>query len=251
MNSYEDSVKAIKLYIQYDCSFSSVKHELGYPENRKTLCAWYQEFNKDGDLHERYTRAQKFTHEQRTEAEEHPEDFQHCSADKARVYLTQEQKVEAVQDLCTRTGSARSVADKYGVSPCSLYIWKKQFFSEGIPTQMPKDNNQNEQKSEAEQISELTSELASLSAEAEDLRKQIYYLQMEKAGLTRSMSKKGCSPDNSACEGLFGRLKNEAFYNHSWAGVSIKEFIEILDQYIHWYAEKRIKVSLGGVSPVE
>ena len=27
-------------------------------------------------------------------------------------------------------------------------------------------------------------------------------------GLTRSMSKKGCSPDNSACEGFFGRLKN-------------------------------------------
>lgn len=65
------------------------------------------------------------------------------------------------------------------------------------------------------------------------------------------MSKKGCSPDNSACEGFFGRLKNEMFYNHSWAGVSNKEFIEILDQCIHWYAEKRIKVSLGGVSPVE
>lgn len=31
---------------------------------------------------------------------------------------------------------------------------------------------------------------------------------MEKAGLERSMSKKGCSPDHSACEGLFGRLKN-------------------------------------------
>ena len=55
MYSYEDRVKAVKLYIQYDCSFSSVKHELGYPENRKTLRAWYQEFNKDGDLHERYT----------------------------------------------------------------------------------------------------------------------------------------------------------------------------------------------------
>lgn len=27
---------------------------------------------------------------------------------------------------------------------------------------------------------------------------------MNKAGLTRSMSKKGCSPDNSACEGFFG-----------------------------------------------
>jgi transposase InsO family protein/transposase-like protein len=35
----------------------------------------------------------------------------------------------------------------------------------------------------------------------------------EKAGLTRSMSKKGCSPDNSACEGFFGRLKNEMFYD--------------------------------------
>ena len=30
---------------------------------------------------------------------------------------------------------------------------------------------------------------------------------MEEAELTRSMSKKGCSPDNSACEGVFGRLK--------------------------------------------
>lgn len=34
----------------------------------------------------------------------------------------------------------------------------------------------------------------------------------EQAGLTRSMSRKGCSPDNSACEGFFGRLKNEMFY---------------------------------------
>jgi len=28
---------------------------------------------------------------------------------------------------------------------------------------------------------------------------------MDNAGLVRSMSKKGCSPDNSACEGFFGR----------------------------------------------
>ena len=38
---------------------------------------------------------------------------------------------------------------------------------------------------------------------------------MKKAGLTRSMSKKGCSPDNAACEGFFGRLKNELFYGRS------------------------------------
>ena len=34
---------------------------------------------------------------------------------------------------------------------------------------------------------------------------------MGKAGLTRSMSKKGCSPDNSACAGVSGRLKMRCF----------------------------------------
>lgn len=74
---------------------------------------------------------------------------------------------------------------------------------------------------------------------------------MEKAGLERSMSKKGCSPDNSACEGLFGRLKNEMFYNRDWTGVSIPEFIDILNEYLIWYNEKRIKISLGNMSPME
>jgi transposase InsO family protein/FtsZ-binding cell division protein ZapB len=74
---------------------------------------------------------------------------------------------------------------------------------------------------------------------------------MDNAGLIRSMSKKGCSPDNSACEGFFGRLKNEMFYGRSWIGVSIEEFIQILDSYIRWYAESRIKISLGGMSPLD
>lgn len=74
---------------------------------------------------------------------------------------------------------------------------------------------------------------------------------VEKAGIIRSMSKKGCSPDNAACEGFFGRLKTEMFYGQSWVGVTIGQFIEILDDYIKWYAEKRIKISLGGLSPME
>ena len=73
---------------------------------------------------------------------------------------------------------------------------------------------------------------------------------IEKAHLTRSMSKKGCSPDNSACEGFFGRLKNEMFYGCSWIGVSIEQFVEQLNDYMKWYAEKRIKLSLGGMSPL-
>ena len=74
---------------------------------------------------------------------------------------------------------------------------------------------------------------------------------MENSGLIRSMSPKRYSPDNSACEGFFGRLKNELFYNRSWATVTLQEFMNILDQYIHWYVEERIKVSLGGMSPIQ
>lgn len=73
----------------------------------------------------------------------------------------------------------------------------------------------------------------------------------ESAGLIRSMSKKGCSPDNSACEGFFGRLKNEMFYCRSWEGTTIEDFIEEVNQYIYWYNEKRIKMSLGGMSPLD
>ena len=68
-------------------------------------------------------------------------------------------------------------------------------------------------------------------------------------GITRSMSRKGCSPDNSAMEGFFGRLKVEFFYGRNWKGWSIERFMEALDDYIEWYNERRIKVSLGGLSP--
>ena len=65
------------------------------------------------------------------------------------------------------------------------------------------------------------------------------------------MSKKGCSPDNSACEGFFGRLKNEMFYQRDWKNTTINQFINKLDDYIHWYNNQRIKLSLGGLSPFQ
>lgn len=74
---------------------------------------------------------------------------------------------------------------------------------------------------------------------------------MNENNLIRSMSRKGCSPDNSACEGFFGRLKNEVFYKRDWKDVSSDEFIEIINNYIKWYNEKRIKQSLGFKSPIE
>lgn len=43
-------------------------------------------------------------------------------------------------------------------------------------------------------------------------------------GLTRSMFKKGCAEDNTVCEGFFGKLKNEMFYNGNWSEISLVEF---------------------------
>jgi transposase InsO family protein len=55
---------------------------------------------------------------------------------------------------------------------------------------------------------------------------------MEQCGLIRSMSNKRYSPGNAACEGFFGRLKNEMFYGRDWKGVSLKQFMDILDRYL-------------------
>ena len=65
------------------------------------------------------------------------------------------------------------------------------------------------------------------------------------------MSRKGCSLDNAACERLFGRLKNELFYYREWTGVSLSEFVDTLNEYLVWYNTKRIKTSLGNMSPWE
>ena len=74
---------------------------------------------------------------------------------------------------------------------------------------------------------------------------------MGDARLIRSMSRKACSPDNEACEGFFGRLKTELFYPGQWQATTIEQFIQELDSCIRWYNEKRIKISLGSLSPLE
>ena len=54
-----------------------------------------------------------------------------------------------------------------------------------------------------------------------------------------------------ACEGLFGRLKNEFFYYRDWEGVTLDEFMAELDAYLRYYNERRTKESLGWLSPAQ
>ena len=63
-------------------------------------------------------------------------------------------------------------------------------------------------------------------------------------GLVRSMPGKGCSPDNARCEGFFGRWKIEFFHGCDWAGVTLEEFTDMLDAYLRWYRDVRIKGDL-------
>lgn len=70
-------------------------------------------------------------------------------------------------------------------------------------------------------------------------------------GLVRSMSRKGRSPDNARAEGFFGRLKVEFFHGRDWSGVTMDEFMEMLDRYMAWYREARRKSDLGYMSPAQ
>ena len=50
---------------------------------------------------------------------------------------------------------------------------------------------------------------------------------------------------------LFRPTKTEVFYPRHWQAASIEQFTQALDSYIRWYNEKRIKISLDALSPVE
>ena len=71
---------------------------------------------------------------------------------------------------------------------------------------------------------------------------------MNEYGYKRSMSKKGCSPDNSKCEGLFGTIKNEFFYSIDWKETTSNEFIVELNKYRELFKNKRIKKRLNYLS---
>lgn len=72
---------------------------------------------------------------------------------------------------------------------------------------------------------------------------------LKKNKVFQSMSRKGNCLDNSPMENFFGLLKQEMYY-----GVALCTYEELkmkIEEYIHYYNYKRIKVKLAGMSPVE
>ena len=68
-------------------------------------------------------------------------------------------------------------------------------------------------------------------------------------GMMQSMSRKGNCHDNAAMESFFGTLKSEFFYLTKFA--SIEDLQSGLAEYIRYYNHDRIKLSLGGLAPVQ
>lgn len=65
-------------------------------------------------------------------------------------------------------------------------------------------------------------------------------------GFARSMSKKGCSPDNSVCEGLFGRMKNAMSYGRKCR--HREELEKAIHEYVGSYNERRTKLEFDRLS---
>ena len=78
-----------------------------------------------------------------------------------------------------------------------------------------------------------------------------YHRFLESKGIQASMSRKGNSPDNGMMESFFGILKSEMFYEYEKNFRSLEDLEEAIVDYIDYYNNKRIKVKLKGLSPVQ
>ena len=80
---------------------------------------------------------------------------------------------------------------------------------------------------------------------------QYYHHFLEGKGIQPSMSRKGNSPDNGMMESFFGILKSEMFYGYENTFHSLEQLEQAIVDYIDYYNNKRIKVKLKGLSPVQ
>jgi len=205
MYSYEDRIRAVKLYIKYDFSVADTIRELGYP-TRNTLIKWYKEYREKGDLHTGYKKKPRFTREQMQKAVDYYLEHGRCIRRTVRVLgypsttalaqwidrlapgqrkvrisrgrmiqFSEESKRDAVISLCTRDSSAAVVAEEHGVSRGCLYKWKKQLLGEKDVDSVV-----------CSKKPDLPDDKDELQAELESLKKQVHKLKLEIDILTKA-----------------------------------------------------------------
>ena len=216
MYSYEERLKAVQLYIQYDKSYASVFRELGYPPSSHSIKLWYKEYEETGGLHKSYSSPIKYSDEQRKAAVQYyvehgrsksrtvkalgyptrqqltewlkqdlPDEVHPCAKGQSLVHLSKEQKEQVAIELCTRDGSAQEIADKYNVSRYSVYNWAWDLFGKGNVSPMPRKKPDTTTVAQ-DTVDTLKQEIENLHNEAEDLKRTVYRLQLEKDVLEKA-----------------------------------------------------------------
>ena len=217
MYSYEDRIKAVKLYIKLGRRTSATIRQLGYP-TKNALKSWFWEYEKRNVLAIGYSRTKsKYSDEQKKVAVEHYLSHGFCIAATARalgypgtetlrvwiremhpettkcvvskirsVPRSDELKQTAVIGLCTRQESAQEVAKKLDVDRTTLYKWKNQLLGREAPASMKRQKD-----------SSTNTERAELERQIESLQRDIHQLQLEHDLLKKAneIIKKGLGVD--------------------------------------------------------
>ena len=202
MYSYEDRIRAVKLYLKLGKRTAPTIRQLGY-STKNALKSWYREYEQSRDLQVGYVRSRhKHSHEQKQAAVQHYLDHDRCIASTmkalgypcrgtlaawidelhpairnrvigraANVQHSPEFKNAAVIDLCTRTTSAQVIAQKIAVCRPTLYNWKNQLLGREAPTSMKPPND-------SESVSNKT-QLIDLQQQVDQLGRNIRRLQLE------------------------------------------------------------------------
>ncbi len=199
MYSYDDRIRAVKLYIKLGKRTGATIRQLGYP-TKKSLKSWYREYEQERDLRVGYLRSKpKYSEEQEQMAVQHFLDHDRCIAStiKALGYPCRETltawiqerhpevrtrvtgkiasakhspelKKVAVVKLCTRQTSAQAIAQELAVSRPTLYNWKNQLLGREAPPSMKRQND-----------AQAAPETTELQRQVESLQRDIRQLQLE------------------------------------------------------------------------
>ena len=76
-----------------------------------------------------------------------------------------------------------------------------------------------------------------------------FHSKLEAAGMKQSMSRVAKCIDNGPMEGFWGILKRERYYGRRFT--SRESVIEMIEEYINYYNNKRLQRNLGVLTPME
>ena len=77
-----------------------------------------------------------------------------------------------------------------------------------------------------------------------------YIRHLKELGFRQSMSRKGNCWDNACMENFFGLMKSETIRQTKQL-LTVDGMVRLIDDYIHWYNNRRIQKKLGYLSPVD